>query len=67
VLGALFAQDPADGVDDVGFATAVGANNADHVVVEVDPVRSTKDLKPVMLHFFMCIRETFPQPIEIGL
>src|SRR5262249_25205947 len=36
VLGALLAHAPADGVDDVGLAAAVGPDDPDHVGVEVD-------------------------------
>jgi hypothetical protein len=46
-LGALLAEDPGDGVDDVGLARAVGADDGGDPRLERRVVADAKDLKPL--------------------
>ena len=46
MLGALLPEAPAHRVDDVGFSTAVGANDSGHVVVEHDDLAIGEGLEP---------------------
>ncbi len=70
VLGALLAHAPADRVDDVGFAAAVGPDDADDVVIEVDhgPVHEgleTRDLQLLDVHRWSSPRAS-PNAIAIA-
>jgi hypothetical protein len=52
VLGGALPHDPAHGVDDVGFSTAVGADHGAHVARQVDRCRVDKGLETGQLDGF---------------